>query len=796
MTPKKLLLLSLTASIFIVSACSNNESSSKTVEVKNTNQTAGVNSFTALEEESTQIILADFFKDYQSVDSVSCPNGLKCELNNGILHLTGGISTPADFVKVYLKNECFLLPVKAYAKVPITLSYFGNGKTVAAAGEFNAWNAADGRFTRKEKNLWELNLKLNPGTYNYQLEIDGERTIDPENPLKVDNGQGGFNSQIVINRTPASEIPQLTSKQIKGKTLEISTSTPAKGFLISFANHPINEENISYHENNLKITLPDWAKNFDYNHLSVFAYNEKGLSNQILVPVVKGEPITSPHKLPRHDKFAQSLYFLMVDRFKDGNPDNNKPINSPEVHPRADYQGGDLEGVIAKIDDGYFESLGIKTIWLSPITQNPEEAFGLWPSPRTKFSGYHGYWPITLTTVDYRFGSRQILDNLVNKAHTNKMNVLLDYVANHVHEQHPIVQQNPDWTTPLYLEDGSLNTERWDDYRLTTWFDTFMPTLDLERPEVYEPMSDSALFWAKEAKLDGYRHDATKHIPTVFWRTLTRKLKEQVIFAENRPIYQIGETYGSRELISSYIGSGLLDAQFDFNLYDDAIQTFARPEVSTERLINSLQESFTWYGNLHSMGNITGNQDRARFISYAAGDVSFEEDAKKAGWTRKIGIKDSSAYKNLALLHAFNYAIPGVPVLYYGDEIGLSGGNDPDNRKMMKFGGLVQQEADLLAQVKRLGNLRNEKMALSYGDTHFFAPNKNTLVVARNYFGEWVITLINKGVEPIDLTIDLTFFDSEQNLFNNVFSKDSYEINNKKLQVSLEGISYLVLTNN
>ena len=91
------------------------------------------------------------------------------------------------------------------------------------------------------------------------------------------------------------------------------------------------------------------------------------------------------------------------------------------------------------------------------------------------------------------------MTHLTDVAHENGMNVLLDYVGNHVHEDHPLMDLHPDWTTNLYLPDGSLNTERWDEYRLTTWFDTFMPTLDLERPEVAEAMSDSAAWWATTA---------------------------------------------------------------------------------------------------------------------------------------------------------------------------------------------------------------------------------------------------------------------------------------------------------
>ena len=86
--------------------------------------------------------------------------------------------------------------------------------------------------------------------------------------------------------------------------------------------------------------------------------------------------------------------------------------------------------------------------------------------------------------------------------------------------------------------------------------------------ETVNPMTDSAMFWLTNYGIDGFRHDATKHIPEIFWRTLTGKVKRQVVAKTNQPVFQIGETYGSHELIKSYISTGMLDAQFDFNMYD------------------------------------------------------------------------------------------------------------------------------------------------------------------------------------------------------------------------------------
>jgi glycosidase len=374
------------------------------------------------------------------------------------------------------------------------------------------------------------------------------------------------------------------------------------------------------------------------------------------------------------------------------------------------------------------------------------------------------------------------------------MNVILDYVANHVHQEHPVYQQHPEWATNLYLPDSTLNTMKWDEYRLTTWFDTFMPTLDLRRDEVVEAMTDSALYWFENFQLDGFRHDATKHIPLKFWRSLTRKLKYRVATPEDRTIYQIGETYGNPQLIGSYIGSGLLDAQFDFNLYDASVSAFAKEDGSIENLQRVLDQSLTAYGYHHLMGNISGNQDRTRFISYADGSVSFSEDPKLAGWTREITIGDTIGYSRLAMLHAFNFTIPGVPVIYYGDEIGLPGANDPDNRRMMRFGDeLDSHEKALLTKVKKIARLRQDNMALLYGDLFSLSANDGHLAYLRNYFDQTALVFINTTRKPKEIIVQVPKQFNLEKLKAN-FGND-FEIYGRELNISLEPASFEIITN-
>ncbi|MFN0276272.1 MAG: alpha-amylase family glycosyl hydrolase, partial [Chitinophagales bacterium] len=433
-----------------------------------------------------------------------------------------------------------------------------------------------------------------------------------------------------------------------------------------------------------------------------------------------------------------------------------------------------------KIDEGYFQSLGVNSLWISPVFQNPYNAYQEYPPPHRWFSGYHGYWPISLSQVDTRFGNNLLFKNLIDDAHNNSMSVYLDYVANHIHEQHPLWGSNPEYFSNLILPDGRKNLRLWDEQRLTTWFEPYMPSFDHSQKNVAELCADSAMYWLKEFNLDGFRHDATKHIETEFWRILTQKIKTQLEIPQQRNIYQIGETFGSRELISSYLGSGMLNAQFDFNLYFDARSVFALDEISFERLSASLHETFYYYGWHHVMGNITGNHDMARFISYASGDLKFTENDKEAGWLRKIDVTNPVGYSKLKMLHAFNMTIPGIPIIYYGDEIGIPGANDPDNRRMMRFDSLSTNEQDVKNTVIELSKLRSEHMALLYGDFQELLVNDTIYAYKRSYFSDTVITIFNKSGTSFQYQIPLHTDVNAQNLsvhFDSVVSELQYTIN-------------------
>ncbi len=747
----------------------------------------GLASFYQMKSEIDTLLIDDYFLNLSRIDSISFFNKTITLSNNKVV-LDWTNTDPLSTLKIYSGDTVFSIILKKSLKQRYTLNLPDNGKMneVKVKGEFNSWNPNNG-ILKKDGGLWKLTLYLAPGQYQYIFVIDGQETLDPANPDRISNGMGGFNSLIkLLNTSPK---PILATQSFDENKINIEALNTNR-IIALWQNQEIKIEPKGANNSLFSLQIPHAAKPIKRSFIRIIGANEEKTSNDLLIPLEYGKVLDNAKNIVRTDREASILYFMIVDRFKDGNPTNNHPLNVPEVHPKADYHGGDIAGVTDKIKDGYFDSLGISTIWLSPIVQNPEGKFGLYPNPKTEFSAYHGYWPISFNKIDYRFGTPEELHELVKTAHNHNMNVLLDFVANHVHQEHPIYKAHPEWATNLYLPDGSLNTERWDDHRLTTWFDTFLPTLDLTNPEITNILTDSAVFWINEYDLDGFRHDATKHVPEYFWRTLTRKIKEQVIVAHNKQVFQIGETYGSRELNASYINSGELDAQFDFNLYDAALQAFANPATSFTTLATALQESEKYYGSHHLMGNISGNQDKPRFMAMADGSIRFDEDSKYAGWNRKIEVIDTAAYQKLDAFMAFNLTVPGIPVIYYGDEIGMTGGNDPDNRRMMRFNNHNLHEENTLTTVKRLANFRRSNLPLIYGDMNLLNVTDSTMVYARNYFDKVTYVALNKSASDVLINIPT----EAPNLID-LDAGDISKMNNNSITIHIPAYGFKILYN-
>ncbi len=771
--------------------CSCKNKSKQLVYDFTNNQIFGLATTIKLNYDTTKIILSDYFIEPDSIVKINYPSNLiplNDKISDTIYLIAEEYLSPLSTIKFITKSNEYDIPVMKSSKLKYNYNLtdkLHKYKTVALVGDINAWNPANTPLQFND-GKWTTDLYLEPDKYAYQVVIDGKWQLDPNSSTKISNGMGGFNSQLTIGEHSNSPKPQLTTYKLSGDTIYLQLKGQNIRILALLQNQKIG---YALQDNNLRIIIPKIAKSIKRSYIRVWIYSKTDVSNELLIPLDFGKVITKANQLTRQDKETNILYYVMIDRFNNLDKSNDAPLNDPEVSPKADYHGGDLKGVTEMIKKEYFKNLGVTALWLSPVIKNPQGKYGLYNKNgiKSKFSAYHGYWPISFTKVEKRFGSSEDLKELVNTAHSKDENVLLDFVANHVHEKHPVYQANKDnnWATNLYLPDGTLNTEKWDEHRLTTWFDIFLPTLNLENKEVAEMLSDSAVFWLDKYNLDGFRHDATKHIPLSFWRMLIKKTNRESA-KTGKYYYQVGETYGTPELINSYIGSGLLDGQFDFNIYDALIQSLVKADGDFALLKDKLQQSQKYYGQHNLMGYMTGNQDKVRFMALATGDVSTDEDSKYAGWSRQITKKTPIGYKKSAIMHAFIMTLPGIPVIYYGDEIGMTGANDPDNRRDMKFNNLNESEQNLLNTVSKLTHLRRENPLFLFGNLKFNSTGKNTIMYSRNYFGKSAVIIVNNSNKKQNFTIPKEYIGNGKKAFmtfGNVLNGKKVELNPYSFEV-------------
>lgn len=743
----------------------------------------------------TQSVDTLFYSDlglYERPDSLSCSDATITHLDGErfVVEMTG--DTPLSSMRVSA-SECgsYEVPVLFNAPKTFELLYSDPNKAskeVTVKGEMTLWQEKPCTFD-KAKGQWIYSFSTLPGRYQYVFLVDGEEKIDPHNAKKITSDIGTTNSLFEYKGPSQEQTPFLQPQPSPAGKLTLKVRGPLPDRIVAL----IDNKAVEVAKKTGQIELEwDAAAFSGHESLRIWASAKGVRSNDVVIPLLNGEVIERPDGLPTYDPRAQVMYFVLVDRFNNGNKSNDEPVEDAKIHPMANYQGGDLQGVLDKIEDGYFESLGVNAIWLSPITQNPLEAYREFPEPHRWYTGYHGYWPISSSKVDHRFGDDAVLQALVDKAHEKGIAIYLDFICNHVHEKHPMYADHPERATDLYLEDSVVNIRIWEDQRLTTWFDDFLPSLDFSQQEVIDMQVDSAFYWLKKFGLDGYRHDASKHIPLSFWRALTEKLVREVVEGEGRNVFQIGETYGARELIASYIGSGALDAQFDFPFYFDTRNVLLEDDQAMSDLADILQQSLDNFGHQHPMGNITGNHDQPRFISLAGGGLKRDENDREAGFSRTVEVGDPVGYDKLKLLQAINVAVPGIPVNYYGDEIGMPGAGDPDSRRMMRFSGLSEKEQGTFDAVQKLLQMRRAQMPLLYGTTEVVYADKKALVIRRQYLDQVILACFNKSQEQHIIVIE-----GGEKAFKSLLSQEDAKVGGDyllKLELPSMGYDFLIST--
>lgn len=759
------------------------------------------------QEGKTTVLVSDiFYSDRYDVKFTSNKN-IIAEYNsalNEVSFIPKDNFSGIELISFTHKGEKYQLPVKLIRTKKYLFTYKPQPeeKQINLFGQFNSWDRKS--LPMKDTNgdgTFEVEIPLDPGRYEYKFFIDGREVVDPANPVKVSNGMGDFNSVRIIEE-PVSDKMFLHIIGAEKKNDEIilkfyfenadrSSFVDEESLIVLFDNKLFPKELIKLNGREIKLIVK--GKMLVENHFVRLAVNRMGKYSNIQTVQLHNGVIAGNSDF--HSLNDNIIYNLMIDRFCNGDSANDAPIIHDSLFSQANYQGGDIQGLINKLEEGYFEQLGINAFWLSPIVDNTNNAYREFPAPHRWYTGYHGYWPVSSTKVEEHFGDMNLVKKFIDLAHQKKSSVFLDYVAHHVHTEHWMWKDHRDWFGNYTLPDGKLNLRLWDEYRLTTWFEPYMPSFDyVSSFEALEFMTDNAVWWLKVTGADGFRHDAVKHVPNEYWRLLTSKLKREISIPEQKDIYQIGETFGGIDLIASYVNNGQLNAQFNFNLYDTAIPVFLDEKASFKLLDYQMQKSFQVFGYNNLMGNIMDSHDKIRYMAYADGDLAINDgQAIEIGWTNPPKVDNPKSYDKLKQHLTYLLTIPGIPIIYYGDEIGMTGAADPDNRRMMRFDDeLNEYEKQTFKDVSKLIHIRKEHSALRYGDFLTLQADENIYAYLRSDMNERILTILNKSTDKQNIEIKLPAV-YKINTAKDLISRKEFEVKNNLISLGVSGINQLIL---
>jgi glycosidase len=761
--------------------------------------------------ETDSILISDLFyaEDYDVNFVKNDYVKINFDRSSGYIHFIPDLSfSGMIFIDFQYLGESYSIPIKSRVQQKYKFSYKPKKdyKILNLFGSFNGWDRSN--LPMKDVNgdgMYEIEIPLEPGRYQYKFFGDGEEIVDPLNANKVPNGFGDFNSVYVVEQPKTNnQFLHILDYELQNEKILFnfyyeneSSAGPLinENVFVLIDNKKIPKDNISVKGSKISISFNQ--ENLENKKLLRVTVSQSGnISNTQYVNIFDGIPIKDENNFIWNDAI---IYSIMIDRFSDGDKSLNKPILKDSLFEKANYMGGDFQGIINKLNEGYFDSLGINTIWLSPVYDNPDEAYRESPIPHRWYSGYHGYWPVNSFGVEEKFGTLEKLKELINIAHKHQIKILIDIVANHVHENHPLVKEKPEWFGQLKLSDGRLNLRLWDEYRLTTWFEPYLPKFNyVKSQEAIDFMTTNAIWWLNETGADGFRQDAVKHMPNEFWRALTSRIKREIEIPQRKSVYQIGETFGSYELINSYVNNGQLSAQFNFNLYDVALPTFLDSKLSFSALDSEMKKSFLVYGENHVMGNIMDSHDKNRFMAFADGDLELSQwSAIEVGWNNPPQVDNPENYKKAILYYAYMNSIPGIPVIYYGSEFGMSGASDPDNRRMMRFGNdLSIHEKKMLSDVKKIINTRKNNSSLRKGDFLTLKADENIYAYIRSDLNERILVILNKSQneKQVDLKIP-KMYDIKAAVDLIVGEKINVENNRVQLKIKESGYRFLKLEN-
>ena len=453
------------------------------------------------------------------------------------------------------------------------------------------------------------------------------------------------------------------------------------------------------------------------------------------------------------------MYLIMIDRFSDGDQSNNDALQSRGLYDRANkfyYHGGDLQGIIDHLP--YLKDLGVTTIWLTPWYDNYDRLNEIELKEGKPCTGFHGYNPQDFYAVEEHFGTLVKLRELVEAAHRQGLKIIQDEVVNHTGPYHAWVDDPP---TPTWFNGtrqrhlaNVFQTWALHDSRpvaalkkqtMEGWFLDFLPDLNQNDPEVARYLIQNTLWWIGVTGTDGIRMDTWQYVPNTFWRQWTAAIKR-----EFPKFTVVGEVKDGDVVHNSYFQGGTvrdgadsgLDSLLDFPLFYAIRHAFAEGG-NLDAVPKTLAKDYL-YRNPNILVTLLGGHDDGRFMSERGATIS-----------------------GLKLANAFVMTTRGVPQLYYGDEIGMTGPDEPttradfpggfpgDSRNAFSREGRTAMEREAFDYIRKIASLHNALLPLREGELINLYVSEQQYAYARSTKSERAVIVLNNGARPETIEFDV-----------------------------------------
>lgn len=431
------------------------------------------------------------------------------------------------------------------------------------------------------------------------------------------------------------------------------------------------------------------------------------------------------------------IYQIFPDRFANGDASNDPPDVRPwpEAPQARTFQGGDLDGIVQNLD--HLERLGVDAVYLNPIFSSPSN---------------HRYDTVDYRQVDPMLGGNSALTRLVDAAHHRHIRVILDASFNHCHPRFfafaDLIERGSrspyrdwfvvnEWPIKIRVRPGRGHwSSQWVSVwaaqtgipveEVTTpgppveptyeaWYSVpTMPRVNLANPEAREYMLETAAHWITEYGVDGWRMDVARYVDPDFWddfRVRVRKARSDS--------YLVSEIFGD---VSPWLEGDRFDATMNYTFRSLCVSFLARAEIDAQTFADRATTLYHQYGADTTLvnHNLIGSHDRPRFLTEAGGEE----------W-------------RLRLATVFQLTFPGAPGLYYGDEVALAGGEDPECRHTFPWE--TVDRADLVETISSLTRLRRRLSALRFGGFRVLGVQGSTVVFERRHGWSRVVVAINAG---------------------------------------------------